>query len=84
MQTYYGVSDAQSAASRFARHDAGAGIYAWSMDLDWNHKLTARWSVLAAAGVTQLMGEAGDNPIVQRKNVAHGEFESDVSYLINT
>lgn len=64
MQTYYGVSDAQSAASGFARHDAGAGIYAWSMDLDWNHKLTARWRVLAAAGVTQLTGEAGDNPIV--------------------
>ncbi len=64
MQTYYGVSDAQSAASGFARHDAGAWIYAWSMDLDWNHKLTARWSVLAAAGVTQLTGEAGDNPIV--------------------
>jgi outer membrane scaffolding protein for murein synthesis (MipA/OmpV family) len=32
MQTY-GVSAAQSAASGFARHDAGAGIYAWSMNL---------------------------------------------------
>ena len=28
MQTYYGVNAAQSAASGFARHDAGAGIYA--------------------------------------------------------
>ena len=81
MQTYYGVSDAQSAASGFARHDAGAGIYAWSMDLDWNHKLTARWSVLAAAGVTQLTGEAGDNPIVQRKTSPTGSLQ--VTYLIS-
>lgn len=81
MQTYYGVSDAQSAASGFARHDAGAGIYAWSIDLDWNHKLTARWSVLAAAGVTQLTGEAGDNPIVQRKTSPTGSLK--VTYLIS-
>ncbi|EMP8241591.1 MipA/OmpV family protein, partial [Enterobacter hormaechei] len=67
MQTYYGVSAAQSAASGFARHDAGSGIYAYSLNLDWTHKLTSRWSLLAAAGVTQLTGEAGDSPIVQRK-----------------
>ncbi|AFP69898.1 TPA: MipA/OmpV family protein [Enterobacter kobei] len=75
MQTYYGVSDAQSAASGFARHDASAGIYAWSMNLDWNHKLTSRWSVLAAAGITQLTGEAGDSPIVQRKTSPTGSLK---------
>lgn len=32
MQTYYGVSAAQSAASGFARHDAGSGIYAYSLN----------------------------------------------------
>ncbi len=69
MQTYYGVSAAQSAASGFARHDAGSGIYAYSLNSDWTHKLTSRWSLLAAAGVTQLTGEAGDSPIVQRKRL---------------
>ncbi|HAT7705040.1 MipA/OmpV family protein [Enterobacter sp. CFEC121] len=80
MQTYYGVSAAQSAASGFARHDAGAGIYAWSMNLDWTHKLTSRWSVLASAGVTQLTGDAGDSPIVHRKTSPTGSLKVTYSF----
>lgn len=80
MQTYYGVSAAQSAASGFARHDAGSGIYAYSLNLDWTHKLTSRWSVLAAAGVMQLTGEAGDSPIVQRKTSPVGSLKVTYSF----
>ena len=80
MQTYYGVSAAQSAASGFARHDAGSGIYAYSLNLDWTHKLTSRWSLLAAAGVTQLTGEAGDSPIVQRKTSPVGSLKLTYSF----
>ncbi|MHA2898199.1 MipA/OmpV family protein [Enterobacter sp. H2G27] len=80
MQTYYGVNAAQSAASGFARHDAGAGIYAWSMNLDWTHKLTSRWSVLASAGVTQLTGDAGGSPIVQRKTSPTGSLKVTYSF----
>ena len=80
MQTYYGVSAAQSAASGFARHDAGAGIYAWSMNLDWTRKLTSRWSVLASAGVTQLTGDAGDSPIVHRKTSPTGSLKVTYSF----
>lgn len=80
MQTYYGVNAAQSAASGFARHDVGAGIYAWSMNLDWTHKLTSRWSVLASAGVTQLTGDAGDSPIVQRKTSPTGSLKVTYSF----
>ncbi|EPA1039476.1 MipA/OmpV family protein [Enterobacter bugandensis] len=80
MQTYYGVNAAQSAASGFARHDAGAGIYAWSMNLDWTYRLTSRWSVLTSAGVTQLMGDAGDSPIVQRKTSPTGSLKVTYSF----
>ncbi|HDR2541361.1 TPA: MipA/OmpV family protein [Enterobacter mori] len=80
MQTYYGVSAAQSAASGFARHDAGAGIYAYSLNLDWTHRLTSRWSVLAAAGVTQLTGDAADSPIVQRKTSPMGRLKVTYSF----
>lgn len=80
MQTYYGVSAAQSAASGFARHDAGSGIYAYSLNLDWTHKLTSRWSLLAAAGVTQLTAEAGDSPIVQRKTSPVGSLKVTYSF----
>ena len=80
MQTYYGVSAAQSSASGFTRHDAGAGIYAYSLNLDWTHRLTSRWSVLAAAGVTQLAGDAADSPIVQRKTSPTGSLKVTYSF----
>ncbi|WP_324661713.1 MipA/OmpV family protein [Enterobacter bugandensis] len=80
MQTYYGVNTAQSAASGFARHDAGAGIYAWSINLDWTYRLTSRWSVLTSAGVTQLTGDAGDSPIVQRKTSPTGSLKVTYSF----
>jgi outer membrane scaffolding protein for murein synthesis (MipA/OmpV family) len=80
MQTYYGVSAAQSTASGFARHDAGAGIYAYSLNLDWTHRLTSRWSVLASAGATQLTGDAGDSPIVQRKTSPTGSLKVTYSF----
>ncbi|CAH5253758.1 MltA-interacting protein [Enterobacter cloacae] len=80
MQTYYGVSAAQSAASGFARHDAGAGIYAYMLNLDWTHRLTSRWSVLAAAGVTHLTGDAADSPIVHRKTSPTGSLKVTYSF----
>lgn len=67
MQTYYGVSSSQSAASGFTQYDAGSGIYAWSMNMDWTHNLNHSWSVVVAAGFTQLTGDARNSPIVQRK-----------------
>ncbi|HDI3032588.1 TPA: MipA/OmpV family protein [Cronobacter turicensis] len=67
MQTYYGVNAAQSAGSGFARYDAGAGIYDYSLNIDWDHRFNQNWSVNAAAGVTQLTGDASNSPLVHRK-----------------
>ena len=66
MQTYYGVNASQSAASGFARYDAGAGIYAVNESrLDAQaHPTLERgcWRRRYAAD-----GDAADSPIVQRK-----------------
>lgn len=75
MQTYYGVSAPQSAASGFTQYDAGSGIYAWSLNLDWTHNFTKRWSVVADAGYTQLAGDARNSPIVQRKSSPTGSLK---------
>lgn len=75
MQTYYGVSAPQSAASGFTQYDAGSGIYAWSLNLDWTHNFTKRWSVVADAGYTQLAGDARNSPIVQRKASPTGSLK---------
>ena len=50
------------------------------MNLDWTHKLTSRWSVLASAGVAQLTGDAGDSPIVQRKTSPTGSLKVTYSF----
>lgn len=75
MQTYYGVSAPQSAASGFTQYDAGSGIYAWSLNLDWTHNFTERLSVVADAGYTQLAGDARNSPIVQRKSSPTGSLK---------
>lgn len=80
MQTYYGVSASQSAASGFARHNAGSGIYAYSLNVDWTHKLNKNWSVVASAGVTQLAGDARESPIVQRKTSPTGSLKVTYSF----
>ncbi|WP_240223306.1 MipA/OmpV family protein [Rheinheimera hassiensis] len=80
MQTYYGVSASQSAASGFARHDAESGIYAYSLNIDWMHKLNRSWSVVASAGVTQLAGDARDSSIVQRETSPAGSLNLTYSF----
>ncbi|KFC09287.1 outer membrane protein V [Trabulsiella guamensis ATCC 49490] len=75
MQTYYGVSSSQSAASGFTQYDAGSGIYALSMNMDWTHNFNHSWSVIAAAGFTQLMGDARNSPVVQRKASPEGSLK---------
>lgn len=80
MQTYYGVNPSQSAASGFARHEAGAGIYAYSLNVDWTHKINESWSVVAATGFTQLTGDAGNSPIVQRKTSPTGSLKVTYSF----
>jgi hypothetical protein len=81
MQTYYGVSASQSAASGFTRYDAGSGIYAWSTNIDWTYKINQDWSVITEAGFTQLTGDARNSPIVQRKTSPTGS-EGDIPFLI--
>ncbi len=72
MQTFYGVTDAQSMASRFRSYSVGGGIDSASMSVAWNWSLSQHWSVLATAGVTRLLGRYGDSPIVQSRSNYYG------------
>ncbi|MEQ9923562.1 MipA/OmpV family protein [Pectobacterium brasiliense] len=80
MQTYYGVNASQSAASGFAQHDVGSGIYAYSLNADWAHKFNQSWSMIATAGFTQLTGDARNSPIVQRKASPTGSLKVTYSF----
>ncbi|ALV55252.1 MipA/OmpV family protein [Burkholderia cenocepacia] len=72
MQTFYGVTDAQSMTSRFRPYSVSGGIDSAAMAVAWTWSLSRHWSVLATGGVTRLLGRAGDSPIVQSRNNYYG------------
>ncbi|WP_222428638.1 MipA/OmpV family protein [Herbaspirillum sp. SJZ099] len=80
VQTYYGVTAAQSAASGFRQHGAKSGIYAYALELGWKHKFDANWSLMASVGAMQLAGDAGNSPIVKRKTAPMGSVFVTYSY----
>ncbi|WP_323121351.1 MipA/OmpV family protein [Burkholderia alba] len=67
-QTFYGVTDAQSMTSRFRPYSTKGGIDSASMAVAWTYTISPRWSVLTTAGVTRLLGQYGNSPIVQAKS----------------
>ncbi|PFH26457.1 MipA/OmpV family protein [Burkholderia sp. JKS000303] len=72
MQTFYGVTDAQSMTSRFRPYSTGGGIDSATMSVAWNWDVSRHWSVLATGGVTRLLGRYGDSPIVQSRSNYYG------------
>lgn len=68
MQTWYGVTAAQSDASGFRAYTSKAGIDNVSASLKWSHAFSAAWSVTSSAQITRLVGKAGNSPIVQSKS----------------
>lgn len=78
MQTFYGVTDAQSAASHFRPYSTKGGIDSASMALAWTYTFSRHWSVETTLGVSRLLGSYGNSPIVQAKSNYFGL--SSVSY----
>jgi outer membrane protein len=66
-QTWYGVSDLQSAHSGFAAAKAGAGFEKVSLSASWNHVFDKRWSVRTIGGASMLVGDAADSPLTKKK-----------------
>lgn len=66
-QTFFGVTDAQAARTRFTRYSPGSGLYALKSSLAWTHAFNANWSLLAATEVTRYMKTAADSPIVKAR-----------------
>lgn len=72
MQTFYGVTDAQSAASGFRPYSTSGGVDSATLSLAWNWGMSRHWSVHATSGFTRLLGRYGDSPIVQTRSNYYG------------
>lgn len=65
-QTYFGVTPLQSQQSGFAPYSPSGGIQSATFSAIYSHTVSRNWAVRAAAGVSQLLGDAKDSPIVKR------------------
>ncbi|MCP1436976.1 outer membrane scaffolding protein for murein synthesis (MipA/OmpV family) [Erwinia persicina] len=72
MNTWYGVSQAQSQRSRFTRYRAPGGFYGIATSLIWSHQFDPHWGTLISAGYTWLGDRVADSPVVSRRNEATG------------
>ncbi|SDI59173.1 Outer membrane scaffolding protein for murein synthesis, MipA/OmpV family [Paraburkholderia phenazinium] len=71
-QTFFGVTEAQSASSGFAPYSPKGGFDSAKVSIAWTYTFSPRWSVRTEGGLTRLLGESANSPIVQSKNNYYG------------
>ena len=67
-QTYFGISDEQSADSGLDAHDADAGFKDVHVQVGIKADLDERWSARASVRYSHLLGDAGDSPVVESED----------------
>ncbi len=67
MQTWFGVSSGQSAASGAPEHEVGGGVTSVYARLGATWHVDARWRVDAAVERTRLAHDAADSPVVEQR-----------------
>lgn len=77
---YFGVTAAQSAASGLPQYRAGSGLVDAKAELAVVYRLTDRIGVMAMGGVSSLLGDAKDSPIVDHKTQPYGVIAVTYSF----
>jgi outer membrane scaffolding protein for murein synthesis (MipA/OmpV family) len=65
MESYFGVTAAQSARSGLREYEASAGLKRFDLEASITYMASEHWVVRGQAGVGFLTGDAKDSPIVQ-------------------
>jgi outer membrane scaffolding protein for murein synthesis (MipA/OmpV family) len=65
MESYFGVTSAQSARSGLPEYEAKAGIKRVDVRGSITYMMTESWMITGAAGTGFLLGDAKDSPIVK-------------------
>jgi MipA family protein len=72
MQSYFGVTGAQSAASGYAVYTAGSGARDVRANVALTYSIDQRTSVTAALSASRLLGDAKDSPLTRERASASG------------
>ncbi|URK86265.1 MipA/OmpV family protein (plasmid) [Rhizobium sp. RCAM05350] len=65
MESYFGVTAAQSARSGLRQYEASAGLKRFDIEASVTYMATEHWVIRSQAGVGFLTGDTKDSPIVQ-------------------
>lgn len=80
LQTYHGVTAAQSARSGYAAYTPKAGAHLAEAGVSWQHKLSSEWSVTGMVGAQSLLGDAKKSPLTRRTTSPVGAVYVSYSY----
>ncbi|WP_431257506.1 MipA/OmpV family protein [Roseateles chitinivorans] len=80
MQTYHGVTAAQSARSGYAVYTPTAGMHLAEAGVSWQYKLSTEWSVIGMVGAQTLLGDAKKSPLTRRTTSPVGAVFVSYSY----
>ncbi len=79
MQTVFGVSASQAAASGYPRYTAHGGLKAVGFGFSATWFITQHWQLNADTAVSRLLSDAADSPITQ--NPTRGTLDLTVAYV---
>jgi MipA family protein len=71
MNSYFGVTPAQSAASKLPVYVAGSGVKNINLSLGSEVKLSPRWALVMDGGYHRLLGNAKNSPLVRLRGSAN-------------
>ena len=81
LNSFFGVTAAQAAASGLPRFRAGSTLKNAGANLNANYALTPHWTVVATLGYARLLGDAAASPLVRQRGAAdQGHFSSFIMY----
>jgi len=66
-QTFFGVSDEQSARSGLPEYQAGAGVNNLRFTTGANYRFAPNWNLIGSLTASRLSGQAGASPIVETR-----------------
>jgi MipA family protein len=72
MQSYFGVTPAQSAASGYAPYTAGAGVRDVRASAALTYSVNPKVSITTAVSASSLQGDAKDSPVTRKRSTATG------------
>jgi MipA family protein len=72
MQAFFGVTAAQSKASRFAEFTPGAGLKSAQLTLDADMAFSRHWHAMAKLQAQRLVGDAAHSPVTEKRLQAAG------------